>query len=340
MKRQDFNYELPQELIAQFPHAERSGSRMLAVDRLTGGLQGSTIREFPQLLRAGDLLVFNNTRVIPARLYGEKETGGKVEVLIERLTGGSRAIAQIRASKSPVKGASIKLERGLSLRVVDRVDDMYLIESSEDMSLEMMLQEVGHVPLPPYIDRADESQDRERYQTVFAARSGAVAAPTAGLHFDEALLATLAAMGVQFAFATLHVGAGTFQPVRTEQIEDHQMHSEYVEVGAELCNAVRETRARNGRVIAVGTTAVRSLETAGSARGWIEPYYGDTEIFIYPGYEFNVVDAMLTNFHLPESSLIMLVSAFLGKEKTLAAYQHAIDEQYRFYSYGDAMFIA
>lgn len=249
-------------------------------------------------------------------------------------------MAQIRASKSPKAGAEIRLPEGLALKVVDRIDDMYLIESVGEMSLPMILQAVGHIPLPPYIERSDEQEDRERYQTVYSKREGAVAAPTAGLHFDEVLLEKLASKGAQFAFVTLHVGAGTFQPVRVDDLAEHVMHSEYAEVSSQVCNQVRETKARGGRVIAIGTTAVRCLETASPAPGWIEPYYGDTELFITPGYRFKNVDAMLTNFHLPESTLLMLVSAFAGVDNAKAAYSAAIAEQYRFYSYGDVTFIS
>ena len=339
MKRQEFSYELPEELIARYPLEQRSASRLLALGRQSGEIAHKQFSEITELLRPGDLLVFNDTRVIPARLFGEKETGGQVEVLIERLTGGSRGIAQIRASKAPQPDSLIHLDEGLSLRVIDKVDDMYLVESQADASLEMILQAVGHVPLPPYIDREDEALDKDRYQTVYAKRDGAVAAPTAGLHFDQSLLNRISEMGVDSTYVTLHVGAGTFQPVRAEDIADHEMHSEYIEVNAETCNRVRETKSNGGRVIAVGTTSVRSLETASVAGGWIEPYYGDTEIFIYPGYEFKTVDAMITNFHLPESTLIMLVSAFAGIGSTLEAYRVAVDERYRFFSYGDAMFI-
>jgi S-adenosylmethionine:tRNA ribosyltransferase-isomerase len=313
---------------------------LLAMDRHDGNLGHHGFVDLVDLLKPNDLLIFNNTRVIPARLFGEKETGGKVEVMVERITSGSRGVAQIRASKSPKPGSRILLDKDLSIRVVDRVDDMFLIESDDEASLAMVLQAVGHMPLPPYIDREDEQMDRERYQTVYSEREGAVAAPTAGLHFDQTILNTLRDKGVNFAFVTLHVGAGTFQPVRAEQIEDHKMHSEYAEVGADVCNQIREARAAGGRIIAVGTTSVRCIETASVAKGWIEPYYGDTEIFIYPGYEYKSVDAMITNFHLPESSLIMLVSAFAGRENTLNAYQTAIEEKYRFFSYGDAMFIS
>lgn len=339
MKLQDFQYSLPDELIARYPTEQRSASRLLHLSREDGTVEHRKFTDILEFLQPNDLLVFNNTRVIPARLFGEKESGGKVEILVERITSGSRGIVQIRASKPPKPDSRILLEKDLSLRIVDRVDDMYLVESNDDVSLAMILQAVGHMPLPPYIDRSDEALDRERYQTVYSEREGAVAAPTAGLHFDQAILNKIRSKDVRFAFVTLHVGAGTFQPVREEQIEDHKMHSEYVEVSAEVCNQIREAKAAGGRIIAVGTTSVRCLETASGSQGWIEPYYGDTEIFIYPGYEYKTVDAMLTNFHLPESSLIMLVSAFAGRENTLAAYQQAIDEKYRFFSYGDAMFI-
>lgn len=340
MKLQEFSYTLPEDLIARYPTERRTGSRLMGLSRQDGSVSHHQFTDILNLLNANDLLIFNNTRVIPARLYGEKESGGKVEILVERITSGSRGIVQIRASKAPKPDSRILLEKGLSLRVVDRIDDMYLVESSDEASLAMVLQAVGHMPLPPYIDRADEAVDKERYQTVYSEREGAVAAPTAGLHFDQTLLNQLRANGVDFAFVTLHVGAGTFQPVREEFIEDHKMHAEYAEVSADVCNQIREAKAAGGRIIAVGTTSVRCIETASVADGWIEPYYGDTEIFIYPGYQFKTIDAMLTNFHLPESSLIMLVSAFAGRENTLNAYQSAIDEKYRFYSYGDAMFIA
>ena len=339
MKRQDFHYELPEQLIARYPAEQRTASRLMTVERSSGVIEHRQFSDIADYLQAGDLLVFNDTRVIPARLYGAKSSGGRVEILIERVTSGSRGIAQIRASKAPKPGSEIALDKDLSIKVVDRVDDMYLVESPEGMSLPMILQAVGHMPLPPYIDRDDEALDRDRYQTVYAARDGAVAAPTAGLHFDQPLLDALAGQGVEFAYVTLHVGAGTFQPVRSDDIEDHQMHAEYIEVSAEVCNQVRETRQRGGQVVAVGTTAVRSLETASGSEGWIEPYYGDTEIFIYPGYTFKSVDALITNFHLPESTLLMLVSAFAGQQTMKNAYQQAIDKQYRFFSYGDAMFI-
>ena len=339
MNLSDFDYHLPDELIARYPTEQRTASRLLALDKTNGEVLHHQFTDLIDELQPNDLLVFNNTRVIPARLFGEKASGGKVEVMIERITSGSRGIAQIRASKSPKPDTIIHLEQGLSLRVIDRIDDMFLIESNDEASLSMVLQAVGHMPLPPYIDREDENLDRERYQTVYSSREGAVAAPTAGLHFDQVMLSKLREKGVNFTYVTLHVGAGTYQPVRESYIPDHKMHAEYVEVSADVCNDIRMAQAVGGRVIAIGTTAVRSVETASVELGWIEPYYGDTEIFIYPGYKFKTVDAMLTNFHLPQSSLIMLVSAFAGRENTLSAYQLAITEQYRFFSYGDAMFI-
>lgn len=340
MNLTDFRYQLPDELIARYPAEQRTASRLLAMDRNDGSLGHHGFVDLVDLLQPNDLLIFNNTRVIPARLFGEKETGGKVEVMVERITSGSRGVAQIRASKSPKPGSRILLDKDLSIRVVDRLDDMFLIESDDEASLAMVLQAVGHMPLPPYIDREDEEMDRERYQTVYSEREGAVAAPTAGLHFDQAILNSLRDKGVNFAFVTLHVGAGTFQPVREEHIENHKMHAEYAEVGADVCNQIREAKAAGGRVIAVGTTSVRCIETASVGAGWIEPYYGDTQIFIYPGYQYKSIDAMITNFHLPESTLIMLVSAFAGRDNTLNAYQQAVEEKYRFFSYGDAMFIS
>ena len=285
MNLTDFKYQLPDELIARYPAEQRTASRLLTMSRKDGGLGHHGFVDLVDLLQPNDLLIFNNTRVIPARLFGEKETGGKVEVLVERITSGSRAVAQIRASKSPKPGSRILLDKDLSIRVIDRLDDMFLIESDDEASLAMVLQEVGHMPLPPYIDREDEEMDKERYQTVYSEREGAVAAPTAGLHFDQTILNTLRDKGVNFSFVTLHVGAGTFKPVRAEQIEDHKMHAEYAEVDADVCNQIREAKSAGGRIIAVGTTSVRCIETASVEPGWIEPYYGDTDIFIYPGYE-------------------------------------------------------
>lgn len=343
MQRTDFSYELPEELIAQTPLAERSASRLLCVDGLIGSIQHAKFTDLPGQLNAGDLLVFNNTRVLPARLFGVKETGGRVEILIERLTDDCSALAHIRASKTPRAGMTIALAAEADspatdalLTVQGREGELFKITSAE--SLGPLLARIGHMPLPPYIDRADAAEDKERYQTVYAQRDGAVAAPTAGLHFDTALLDQLDAMGVERAEVTLHVGAGTFQPVRSDDIRDHEMHAEYLEVDQTVCDAIAATRARGGRVVAVGTTAVRSLETA-AASGQLRPYVGDTQLFIYPGYRFQCVDAMITNFHLPESTLLMLVSAFSGKDLILGAYNEAVKERYRFFSYGDAMFL-
>ena len=337
MQVSDFEFDLPDEQIARFPAEDRTGSRLLCLDGNSGATEHRQFADIEQLLEPGDLLVLNNTRVIPARLYGQKETGGKVEVLIERVVEDNLALAQVRASKSPKPGTVLLLADGAVPVVVEgRRDFLFVLRFAA--SVLPLLLEHGHMPLPPYIDRADGDSDRLRYQTVFAAKDGAVAAPTAGLHFDEALLARLEARGVRKAFVTLHVGSGTYQPVRVEKIEDHVMHAEYIEVCEDVCQAVRETRARGKRVVAVGTTSVRSLESA-SASGEIAPFQGDSSIFIYPGYQFRSVDLMVTNFHLPQSTLLMLVSAFAGREQVLAAYHNAVDQQYRFFSYGDAMLL-
>ena len=346
MQRTDFSYILPPELIAQHPLPERGASRLLHLNGADGSISHHQFTEFPDFIGPDDLLVFNNTRVIPARLWGRKATGGKIEILVERITGSHTAIAHIRSSKSPRAGSILSLCPGegeepgpFSVTVTARDGALFHLSSQGGPPLSEILRETGHMPLPPYIDRADELADRERYQTVYAEREGAVAAPTAGLHFSDALLAQLDQRGVRRASVTLHVGAGTFQPVRAERLEDHVMHAEYVEVDESVCAAVRQTRARGGRVIAIGTTAVRSLEAASDEAGNIKPFNGDTDIFIYPGYRFRTVDAMLTNFHLPESTLLMLVSAFAGRAHIMAAYDQAIAERYRFFSYGDAMFI-
>lgn len=337
MHLSDFHYELPQELIAQYPAEQRSDSRLLYMpaDEVLADKQ---IRDLPDLLRAGDLMVFNNTRVIPARLFGQKESGGKVEVLVERLLADNRILAHIRASKSPRPGVVLKLEGDVMAEVISRQDNLFELQFDPQCHLMELLEQSGRIPLPPYIKREDDSVDRERYQTVYAEHAGAVAAPTAGLHFDDALLDQLKQTGIEFAFVTLHVGSGTFQPVRTDRIEDHIMHSEYLEVTQAVCDQVVATRKRGGRVVAVGTTSVRCLETAAD-NGQCQAFSGDTDIFIYPGYQFQVVDVLLTNFHLPESTLLMLVSAFAGKDRIMAAYQHAIEQRYRFFSYGDAMLI-
>ncbi len=296
------------------------------------------LRELPDLLRAGDLLVFNDTRVLPARLFGRKETGGAVEILIERVTGSHEATAQLGVSKKPKEGAAIELADGSVARVLGRDGEFFRLRFESVESLEKLLLKLGRMPLPPYIERTPDADDSERYQTIFAREPGAVAAPTAGLHFDEALLDKLAARRIESGHVTLHVGAGTFQPMRAEKLEDHSMHREWLNVGAELVDKIHHARARGGRVVAVGTTVVRALESA-SRDGVLEPFAGETQIFIFPGYKFSSVDALLTNFHLPESTLLMLVSAFAGREFILNAYRHAVEQRYRFFSYGDAMLI-
>lgn len=336
MRVSDFQFELPDRLIARHPLAERRASRLLCLDGPSGGLEHRHFADLLEYLRPGDLMVFNNTRVIPARLFGRKETGGQLEILVERVLDSRRVLAHVRSSKSPRPGSRILLEGGAVVTMLARQDALFELGFDEDVL--PLLERVGHMPLPPYIDRADEAADRERYQTVYAAKAGAVAAPTAGLHFDQALLQSITDMGVHSAHVTLHVGAGTFQPVRVERIEDHHMHSEWLEVGQDVVDAVTACRARGGRVIAVGTTSVRSLESA-ARDGVLKPFSGDTDIFIYPGRPFHVVDALVTNFHLPESTLLMLVSAFAGYPSTMAAYRAAVAGEYRFFSYGDAMFI-
>ena len=347
MKRTDFAFELPAELIAQEPLAERSASRLLEVNPALNTIAHRAFRDLPSLLSSNDLLVFNNTRVLPARLFAQKQTGGKVEVLIERLLGDGSALAHVRASKSPKEGSLLMVTpdgdsdvSDLTLRVTGREGGFFKV-APETGSLKEMMRRFGHMPLPPYIDREDTQADRDRYQTVYARREGAVAAPTAGLHFDRPLIDALDAAGIHRAEVTLHVGAGTFQPVRADNVQDHIMHREYVEVDQSCCDAVTACRERGGRVVAVGTTAVRSLESAArqSEEGVLRPFAGDTDIFLYPGSEFHDVDAMVTNFHLPESTLLMLVSAFAGIETIRQAYATAIENRYRFFSYGDAMFM-
>ena len=337
MQTSDFHYELPEELIAQFPTENRQDSRLLCLPAEASSASDRRFSDLPDLLNPGDLLVFNDTRVMRARLYGRKVSGGRVELLIERVIDTNRGLAHIKASKSPKPGSRILLEGGGELEVLGREADLFLVAAIA-ADLPALMASSGHIPLPPYIDRDDEALDVERYQTVYSRREGAVAAPTAGLHFDQAMLDKLSEQGIEQAHVTLHVGAGTFRPVRVDCLEDHVMHSEYVEVSAAVCEQVKETRARGGRVVAVGTTSVRSLESASQA-GAIEPFYGDTRLFITPGYEFRSVDALITNFHLPESTLLMLVSAFSGYERIMAAYRHAVDQRYRFFSYGDAMLL-
>jgi S-adenosylmethionine:tRNA ribosyltransferase-isomerase len=335
VRRADFHYELPADLIAQQPLAERSASRLLTLDGASGALADRQFRDFPSLLNPGDLLVFNDTRVIPARIYAVKESGGKVELLLERPLEANLALVHARASK-PLRPDMPLQSRGGTLRVIEKRGDLWVIELPETALA--FFERYGQMPLPPYIHREPDAADSRRYQSVFARKQGAVAAPTASLHFDDDLLAALDARGVQSAFITLHVGAGTFQPVRTDAVGAHVMHAEFVEVNAEACAQVAAARARGGRVVAVGTTVVRALESAAGG-GALVPYVGDSSLFIVPGFRFRVIDAMLTNFHLPESTLLMLVSAFAGREAVLAAYAHAVANRYRFFSYGDAMYV-
>jgi S-adenosylmethionine:tRNA ribosyltransferase-isomerase len=338
MKTSDFRFDLPEELIAQYPSSERSASRLLALDGDSGRVQDLQFTDLLSLLKPDDLLVFNNTRVMPARLLGQKETGGKVEVLVERVLDHQRVLAHVRSSKSPGVGRKLLLEQQVEAEVVARHEALFELSFPNTDSVVEMLETVGRMPLPPYIEREVDRADLERYQTVYAQHTGAVAAPTAGLHFDRAMLQKISDAGIETAELTLHVGAGTFQPVRVDDIRSHQMHGEVIEVSQQVCDQVKATRQRGGRVIAVGTTSVRALESA-SQNGDIEAYQGETDIFIYPGYQFRSVDAMVTNFHLSESTLLMLVSAFAGREHILNAYQHAIEQRYRFFSYGDAMFM-
>lgn len=338
MKKSDFHYILPEALIAQQPLSERTASRLLAMNRDTGELVNRQFSDLLGLIEADDLLVFNDTRVIPARLFGTKTTGGKIEILIERILDNHHALAHIRSSKSPKSGARIELDNGYFCEVEGRDNDLFQLRFDSKKSVLEILAEIGHIPLPPYIERADDENDFTRYQTVFGKNLGAVAAPTAGLHFDELMLEKIHAKGIQTAFVTLHVGSGTFQPVRVENLSEHIMHKEFFAVPQETVDAVNETKARGGRVIAIGTTAVRALESA-SRSGSLKAGFGDTNLFILPSYEFKSVDVLLTNFHLPESTLLMLVAAFSRYEFVMHAYQHAIEQEYRFFSYGDAMWI-
>lgn len=337
MRRELFKYFLPSAQIALQPSAERRGSRLLVVDGASGAIGHQQFPTILDLVRPGDLMVFNDTRVIPARLLGHKETGGKVELLVERLVDDHRVLAHIRSGKSPKAGTLLLFDEDISALVTDRHDDLFEVIFGGLKVLDV-LERIGHMPLPPYIERPDSIEDRERYQTVYAREPGAVAAPTAGLHFDEEMLVQLQGAGVEIGYVTLHVGAGTFQPVRAEDIRDHRMHAEIIDVSAELCRRVEETRAAGNRVIAVGTTSVRCLETAG-ASGVMQPMRCETDIFIYPGYQFRIVDALVTNFHLPESTLLMLVCAFAGYGPVMEAYRQAVAQGYRFFSYGDAMFL-
>lgn len=350
MQRQDFFYALPDELIARVPAAERTQSRLLCLSGATGQWHDAQFPDLLDQLNPGDLLVFNDTRVIPARLFGQKPTGGQVEILVERVLDAYRVLTHTRSSKPPKPGSRVTLDDGYTqVELLARHDALFEWKFCGKETAIQVMERIGHIPLPPYIDRADDQSDRERYQTVYGKHQGAVAAPTAGLHFDQSFLKKLHEKGVNTAFVTLHVGAGTFQNMRVDRIEDHNMHSEWMNLSDEVCQQIMATKAAGKRVIAVGTTSVRSLETAAKACDFsciderqgesLKPFTGDTAIFIYPGYQFRVVDALVTNFHLPESTLIMLVSAFAGYKNTFAAYEHAVKEKYRFFSYGDAMFI-
>ena len=347
MLRSDFNFDLPSDLIAFYPSKERTACRMLCLDGNTGACSDRHFYDLKEMLQPGDLLVFNDTKVIPARMYGRKDTGGQVEFLIERILNLSTALTHIKASKAPKPGCIITItdSDGLSVEVTGREGDLFLIKTVDDSSILELLDQAGHIPLPPYIERPDEALDKERYQTVYSRVPGAVAAPTAGLHFDKEQIKELEQMGVKTAYVTLHVGAGTFQPVREDDITSHHMHTEFVQLSKAAAEAVMECHRSGHRVVAVGTTAVRSLESAAAyakeqgLEDEICPFYQDTSIFIYPGYKYQVVDCLITNFHLPESTLIMLVCAFAGFKNTMAAYKHAVEDQYHFFSYGDCMFI-
>lgn len=338
MQLTDFNYELPAELIARYPAAQRSASRLLCLNRQNGEIIHQQFKQLPNLLRPNDLLVFNNTRVIRARLFGQKPSGGKVELLIERVLNPYQALAHIRASKACRPGTQIILSDQTIVTVLGREQDLFCLQFPNTVPIFTLLDNIGHIPLPPYFGRDAEPLDDERYQTVYADLKGSVAAPTAGLHFDAELFQQLKIHQIASSFLTLHVGAGTFQPVRVQDLKTHVMHQEYMEVPMSVCEQIQHTKAHGGRVIAVGTTTVRSLETAAQS-GQLKPYQGETRLFIYPGYQFQCIDGMITNFHLPESSLLMLVSAFAGYEATMAAYREAVTQQYRFFSYGDAMLI-
>ena len=348
MLLRDFHYELPEHLIAQYPLEHRTDSRLMCLNAATGSVEHHVFHEIIEYLQPDDVLIFNNTRVIPARLYGEKDTGGKVEVLLERVLSNNMVVAQVRASKSPKPGTTLEFRTGksensrneqtLKVRVEGRQGDFFVLQFLPELKLSEALARFGHVPLPPYIKRSSEPVDEERYQTVYASHEGAVAAPTAGLHFDEDLLQAISSKGIEQAFLTLHVAAATFQPVRVGNVVGHKMHKETMEVNEQVCERVNDCKTRGGRVVAVGTTTVRSLESAATG-GMLKPFRGDTDIFIYPGFEFQIVDAMVTNFHLPESTLLMLVSAFTDKEMLLGAYYEAINNNYRFFSYGDSMFV-
>lgn len=332
MNKQDFYFNLPSELIAQYPLPNRSGSRLLVYNRHLGQYAHHQFREIADFLRPGDLLVMNNSKVIPARLYGQKSTGGKVELLVERIIDGLTFLAHIKSSKALKSNSIIRLKNEKEITVINRQNDLFICKA--DTPVLELLYDIGHIPLPPYITRKDELLDEDRYQTIYAQHEGSVAAPTAGLHFDESILSELSVKGISIKYLTLHVGAGTFRPVRCESILDHKMHSEHFTINSELCEAVQETQRRGNRVIAVGTTALRALESAAN-NGILIPCSRDTDIFIYPGYKFKICNGLITNFHLPESTLLMLVCAFIGYKQAMMLYQEAIEKKYRFFSYGD-----
>ncbi|HOY70155.1 MAG TPA: tRNA preQ1(34) S-adenosylmethionine ribosyltransferase-isomerase QueA [Methylotenera sp.] len=339
MKTKDFDFNLPEALIAQHPTEVRGASRLLQLNGNTGSTQDSTFANIYHLLNAGDVLVLNDTRVIKARLFGEKSTGGKIEVMIERVVDAHHALAQIKASRAPIAGSRLTLANNVHAEVLARQDDLFLLHFTNSANVLDLLDQYGNLPLPPYITHLADAEDEKRYQTVFAAHAGAVAAPTAGLHFDEAMLAKLKAKGVHVAFVTLHVGAGTFKPVKAEYITEHKMHSELYTIPQATVELINQAKARGSKITAVGTTALRALESSALQTGYLQAGQGETAIFITPGFKFKIVDRLLTNFHLPKSTLLMLVSAFAGFENTMRAYQHAVAAQYRFFSYGDAMLI-
>lgn len=359
MHIEQFDFNLPHELIAQYPLPQRSASKLLCLDRASTKIQHKNFCDFPHLLQPNDLLIFNNTKVFKARLLGYKTTGGKAEILIERIIDDKHILAHVKTSKKNINTTTIVINEQFAFTIIARQDDLfilkltYLTNNSEVLSILEIAQKYGHVPLPPYVTRQDNETDAERYQSIFAQKYGAVAAPTASLHFDDKIINAIKNKGIDLAFVTLHVGAGTFQPVKVDNILQHKMHAEYMEIDKETCNKINQTKAKNGRVIAIGTTCVRCLETAMQKQSnntdlvttidktfQISPFFGDTDIFIFPGYKFQCVDALITNFHLPKSTLLMLVSAFAGHTNIMRAYNEAIEHKYRFFSYGDAMFLS
>ncbi len=339
MNISEFDYQLPQELIAQHPLKNRNDSRLLLIDKQSGDVKDSFFHQLETYLQPNDCLILNNTQVFPARIYGKKHSGGKIELLVERIIDDKTIYAHLKSSKSPKEGSFLTLDGGIECEMIGRHEDLFILSLKMDSTWLELLEQYGHMPLPPYIDRQDEDDDKTRYQTVYAQTAGAVAAPTAGLHFTDEQLISLDERGITHEFITLHVGAGTFQPVRCENVDDHIMHKEWASLSGEVCEKIKQTKAKGGRVIAVGTTVTRCLEFA-ALSGELKPFTGDTDLFIKPGFKYHVVDAMITNFHLPKSTLLMLVSAFASKDIMDKAYQHAITQKYRFFSYGDAMLIS